>query len=72
MRHTYTIRTDAIMREIEAESADEAAKIFAAGEFPGTEDVADLFSAIEEIDGAWCWIESDTAPDGHRRSVGSY
>lgn len=68
--HIYTIRTDAVQAEISAISIDTAAKLFAADEFPGKQinDVDDLFARIEKIgDGAWCWIESETAPDGARR-----
>ena len=69
--YTYTIHTDAVMQDIEATTADEAAAIFAQDEFPraGVAGVADLFAHIESIgDGAWCWIESDDAPDGARQA----
>jgi hypothetical protein len=70
----YVIKTDACSQEIEAESADEAARLFAEDEFPGADinDVSDLFAKIERIgDGAWCWIEGKDAPDGARQSVGA-
>lgn len=74
MRHTYTIKTDACEREIEAHSADEAASIFATQEQIGFRiaTVDDLFNAVKAIgDGAWCWIECFdlSVPDGARRSV---
>jgi hypothetical protein len=69
----YFVRTDASAQEIDAVNIDEAAELFAEDEFPGRliVSVADLFRHIESIgDGAWCWIESATAPDGARQSVG--
>ncbi len=69
--YRYTVRTDAVMHDnILAASADEAAREFSAGEFPGRklESVDDLFAHINRIgDGAWCWIEGHDAPDGERQ-----
>lgn len=69
-RYTYTIRTDGVCREIVAEDADEAARLFAEDEFPRAyiDDVADLIAHVESI-GGWVWIESTDAdaPDGARQ-----
>jgi hypothetical protein len=70
--YTYTIKTDGVEADIEANNIDAAAIDFAEDEFPAESvyGVQDLFSIIERIgDGAWCWIESDDAPDGQRRSA---
>ena len=64
---TYTIRTDALLTEIDADTMDAAAASFAASE--GLRDVAtvgDLLSRYDHIgDGAWVWIEG---PEGRRYS----
>ena len=66
----YTIRTDAVMQTIEADTMDEAAREFAAGEgLRGVTDVAVLLAAVSAIDGAWCWIEPE-GDSGLRRSIG--
>jgi hypothetical protein len=67
--YTYTIRTDAVLDEIEAASMDAAAVAFAAGEdLRGVTDTDSLLAAYARIgDGAWIWIESEHAPDGARR-----
>lgn len=73
MSYEYTVKTDAAEQQIEAASIDEAAAIFASDEWPHAHitDADSLFAQIERIgDGAWCWIESQDAPDGERRSVG--
>lgn len=54
----YTIRTDAVMQTIEAESMDAAAVEFARDEgLSGVTDVDSLLAAVQGINGAWCWIE---------------
>jgi hypothetical protein len=66
----YTIRTDAVMQTIEADTMDDAAREFAVGEgLRGVTDVDGLLSAVSAIDGAWCWIEPE-GDSGMRRSVG--
>ena len=69
--HKWTIKTDAVMVEIDAPSIDSAAAAFAAGEsIRGVTDRDSLVRHIKSIDGAWLWIESDTAPDGDRVYAG--
>ena len=65
----YTIRTDAVLCEVEAESIDAAAAQFARDEGLSGGTVDEVFRSIAEIDGAWMWIEGDS-PDGARRSIG--
>lgn len=61
----YYVKTDAVAVDgIEAESMDAAAVQFASSEgIAGVTDVATLVEAIEAIDGAWLWIESDEGGD---------
>lgn len=72
--YTYTIRTDAVLTSVDAETIDDAARLFAASEFKQSVDtdygLAELLAEIEGIDGAWLWIESDDAPDGVRQYAG--
>lgn len=65
----YVVRTDGVMDDtITARSMDQAARKFAAEEYPGRRvtGVRDLFDLINRIgDGAWCWIQG---PEGRRDS----
>lgn len=66
--YTYTIKTDATEAEVEAETIDHAAALFAAGErIAHILSCRALLSYFAGIEGAWAWIESDDAPDGDRR-----
>ena len=71
MTYEWTIRTDASMTTVEAPDADAAAVAWAACEgAANVHDLSSLVAYIEGIDGAWMWIESDTAPDGDRVYAG--
>lgn len=69
--HEWTIRTDAGMTTLIAPDADAAAASWAAGEgLAAVHDLDSLVAYIEDIPGAWLWIESTTAPDGGRVYAG--
>ncbi len=74
--YSYTVNTDAgLTRGIMAQSMDDAARLWAAGE-PNLanldiETVDDLIEAIEAIDGAWLWIEAVDHPSEIRHYAGS-
>lgn len=55
----YTIKTDGVLAEIEAESFDGAAESFAAGEGLRARTAAALIDECEAM-GGWCWIEDET------------
>ena len=69
--HAWTVRTDASMTEVEAADIDAAAVAWAASEgIAEINGIDSLVRHIESIDGAWLWIDSDTAPDGDRVYAG--
>ena len=74
--HEWTIRTDAGMSTVQAPDIDAAARAWAADEgndcsaHEHVTDLATLLDYIEGIDGAWLWIESESAPDGARVYAG--
>ena len=61
-RAWYTVRSDACMEEIEADTMDAAAVEFARGEgIKGVSDVASLLAAYRRL-GGWVWIEPKDQP----------
>lgn len=57
MMTTYTISTDAVMTQVDATDADDAARLFAASEptYAGCETADDLAARAEEL-GGWARV----------------
>ena len=68
---TYTIKTDAgLMKGIEADSFDDAVRKWAASEglTPADDEgytLADWIDYIEDIEGAWGWVENNDTFERH-------
>ncbi|NDD54013.1 hypothetical protein EBZ39_09070 [bacterium] len=69
--YEWTVRTEAGMTVITAPNSDAAAVAWAVGEgLAEVHDLDSLIAHIEDIPGAWLWIESTMAPDGERVYAG--
>ena len=72
--HEYTIRTDASTTTVTATDINSAARAWADGEGGSARSAVtglqSLIEYVESFDGAWLWIESDTASDGTRVYAG--
>lgn len=72
--YAYRINSDADSMTVDAGDINEAARKYTANgnlaKMAGVDPIQtvdDLIEAIESIEGAWLWIESDEAPDGNRQ-----